>query len=269
MESRDSFAGSFGSSRLDLATKLGRNVPDGWWAVVYPSAGEAVVSFRRGQQTDQRLGAAWNGAPEEAPVDRAVSEAVRRARGHVRRYCAANGLDRLATLTYRGSGCHDERRLRTDLGAFFRQLRRIAGSGPFAYLWVAEWHPGGHGLHAHFAVGRYIDKRLIERTWERGFVEIRRINADLRYASTLARARVAAAYLGKYVAKAFEANGGLHRYEVAQGFQPERWRFFAETKEDAVNLCVDLRHGAMPTFRASDEWEGWQGPPTLWMQWPE
>jgi len=118
-------------------------------------------------------------------------------------------------------------------------------------------------------VGRYIDKGVIERVWDRGFVEIRRINADFQYTSALGRARVAAAYLGKYVAKAFEASGGLHRYEVAQGFQPESWRFFAETKEDAVNMCVELRHGAIPKFSASEEWEGWQGPPTLWMQWPE
>jgi hypothetical protein len=134
---------------------------------------------------------------------------------------------------------------------------------------VAEWHPGGHGLHGHFAVGRYVDKELIERSWDRGFVEIRRINGEFQYASALARARVAAAYLGKYVAKAFERSGGLHRYEVAQGFQPEAWRFFAETREDAVRLCIELRHGAIPRFSASDEWDGWQGPPTLWMQWVE
>jgi hypothetical protein len=256
-------------SRLDLATKLGRNVPDGWWVVVYPDAGEAVVSFKRGAQVDLQPRADWGIAPEEVAADRALTEAVRRARGHVRRYCAANGLDRLGTLTYRGSGCHDERELRADLGTFFRQLRRGAGRQRFAYLWVAEWHPGGHGLHAHFAVGRYIDKGLIERAWDRGFVEIRRVNTDLRYASALAQARVAAAYLGKYIAKAFETTGGLHRYEVAQGFQPQRWRFFAETKEEAVQLCIELRHGAIPTFSVSDEWEGWQGPPTVWMQWAE
>jgi len=269
MESTSSVSGYFRPSRLDLATKLGRDVPDGWWVVVYPTAGEAVITFKRGLQTDRRTGAAWDVAPEDVPADRALIEAVRRARGQVRRYCTANGLDRLATVTYGGSGCHDEQQVRADLGAFFRQLRRIGGTGAFAYLWVVEWHPGGHGLHAHFAIGRYLEKGLLEQAWAHGFVEIRRINAELRYASALARARVAAAYLGKYVAKGFETSGGLHRYEVAQGFQPERWRFFAETREDAVNLCVNLRDGAIPNFSASDEWEGWQGPPTLWMQWPE
>jgi len=187
----------------------------------------------------------------------------------VRRYCAANRLDRLATLTYRGAGCHDEIALRADVGDFFRQLRRTTGNDPFAYVWVPEWHPGGHGLHAHFAVDRYVDKGLVERAWGRGFVEIRRINADLKYASSLAKSRVAAAYLGKYVAKAFEVSSGLHRYEVAQGFQPKVWRFFALTMEDALRLCVELRSGDAPRLSSSHEWEGWQGPPTLWMQWAE
>jgi hypothetical protein len=116
-------------------------------------------------------------------------------------------------------------------------------------------------------VGRYLEKALVERSWGHGFVEIRRINAELSYASSLAKARVAAAYLGKYVAKAFEVSDGLHRYEVAQGFQPKAWRFFAETIEDAQLLCIELRSGAEPRVSSSDEWEGWQGPPTLWMQW--
>ena len=40
---------------------------------------------------------------------RARAEAARRAAGKVRRYCAANRLNRLGTLTYRGEGCHDPR----------------------------------------------------------------------------------------------------------------------------------------------------------------
>ncbi len=146
-------------------------------------------------------------------------------------------------------------------------MRRRIAAGSFPYLWTAEWHPGGHGLHVHFAVGRYVEKGLIEAAWDRGFVEIRRLNTDLQYASQLAKARVAAAYLGKYVVKAFERSSGLHRYEVAQGFQPRRLRFFADSMETALQFCVDLRHGAIPRFSLSDEWSGWQGPPTIWMQW--
>ena len=75
---------------------------------------------------------------------------------------AANRLNRLGTLTYAGEGCFDPLQLRVDLGEFFRGLRRELGGSPFPYVWVPEWHPGGHGLHVHFAVGRYVQQRLIE-----------------------------------------------------------------------------------------------------------
>ena len=241
----------------------GRHVPDGWWIVVYPEAGEAVATFKRGVQVDPKPG---NTLTCEAD-DRAAREAVRRARAAVRRYCAANGLDRLGTLTYRGGGCHDESQLRTDVGRFFRSLRRRLQVPSLAYLWTGEWHPGGHGLHAHFAVGQYAEKALVASAWEHGFVEIRRLNADFHYATTLARARVAAAYLGKYVSKNFERGAGLHRYEVAQGFQPRRLRFYAESMEVALQFCVELRGGVVPRFSLSDDWEGWQGPPTVFMRW--
>jgi hypothetical protein len=242
----------------------GHYIPDGWRIVVYPDAGEAVAMLRRGVQVDPNPATHLVAETQE---ERSLSEAVRRARAAVRRYCAANSLDRLGTLTYRGEGCHDEVQLRADVGLFFRVLRRRLRVGPLPYLWTGEWHPGGHGLHVHFAFGRYVEKALIAAAWDHGFVEIRRLSAEFKYASNLARARVAAAYLGKYVSKNFERCAGLHRYEVAQGFQPRRLRFFAETMEIALQFCVELRRGALPRFSFSDEWEGWQGPPTVWMQW--
>ncbi len=41
------------------------------------------------------------------------------------------------------------------------------GGEAFPYLWVPEWHPGGHGLHLHFAVGRYVRQSLIRDVWGR------------------------------------------------------------------------------------------------------
>jgi hypothetical protein len=63
-------------------------------------------------------------------VQRARDEAARRARAKIRRYGAANRLNRLGTLTYRGEGCHDPLRLRADLAGFFRCLRERLASGP-------------------------------------------------------------------------------------------------------------------------------------------
>jgi excisionase family DNA binding protein len=128
-----------------------------WTLSLYPDAGEGggCLWVRRRVLL-----------PSEGPPNavRAAEEAGRRARAKIRRYAAANRLNRLGTLTYRGEGCHDPARLRGDLGGFFRGLRAGLGAGRFAYVWVPQWHPGGHGLHAHFAVGRFMPRTLIERS---------------------------------------------------------------------------------------------------------
>ncbi|MFW3169176.1 rolling circle replication-associated protein [Geodermatophilus sp. CPCC 206100] len=77
--------------------------------------------------------------------DRSRKEAARRAARMVRRYCAHNRLNRLGTLTYRGTGCHDPSQLRRDVAQFFRTLRDLLGGAPFAYVWVPEWHKTDHG----------------------------------------------------------------------------------------------------------------------------
>ncbi|HEY7005296.1 MAG TPA: hypothetical protein VH392_02330 [Sphingomicrobium sp.] len=143
------------------------------------------------------------------------------------------------------------------------------GGDAFPYLWVPEWHPGGHGLHAHFAVGRYIKRSLIERSWEHGFVHIKLIG-DLPVGSgTLEEARTSGRYLGKYAGKSL-ADGrvaGLHRYEVAQGFQPGWVSCYGPTA-DAVIETASAYMGSSP----SHEWfsspsEGWNGPPACWVCW--
>ncbi len=168
----------------------------GWWLSLYPEAAEANGSFR--YSTPARPG---EGEPDP---ERAKAEAARRARGKVRRYCAANRLNRLGTLTYRGSGCHDPRGLRGHVGGFFRELRAGLGHRALPYLWTAEWHKSDHGLHVHFAVRRFVPRHLIEGAWGRGFVHIKLLG-DLPVGSgSLEEARKAAGYLSKYVGKAFD-----------------------------------------------------------------
>ena len=69
----------------------------GYWSLtVYERAGEAGGAFVAAgvrRRSNGIRGAA-------ADPDRARAEAARRAGGKVRRYCAANGLSRLGTLTY-------------------------------------------------------------------------------------------------------------------------------------------------------------------------
>ncbi|MFL6137479.1 MAG: hypothetical protein ACJ74O_06730 [Frankiaceae bacterium] len=202
-----------------------------------------------------------------ADPERAAAEAGRRARAKVRRYCAANRLNRLGTLTYAGEGCHDARQVRADVAGFFRALRSSLGGRALPYLWVPEWHKSGHGLHLHFAAGRYVKRSVIEHAWGRGFVHVKLLG-DLPVGSTsLHQGRLAARYLSKYVAKDLSAAGGLHRYEVAQGFQPRKEVIRGRSAEDVLAQASE-RMGSAPerVWWSADELD-WQGPPAVWAQW--
>jgi hypothetical protein len=239
-------------------------VVDSLWSFsLYPEAGEGggCLSVRR------PVVASSDRPPN---VQRAREEAARRARARIRRYGAANRLNRLGTLTYRGDGCHDPLRLRVDLGGFFRELRERLAGGPLAYVWVPQWHPGGHGLHAHFAVGRFVPRGLIERCWGRGFVHIKQLNGLPVGSGQRAEARLAARYLAGYAGRDLgdaRRPPGLHRYEVAQGFQPEKILVYGLSAEDVIQRASTLM-GVLPerVWLSSSE-EGWHGPPACWAQW--
>ena len=114
------------------------------------------------------------------------------------------------------------------MGVFFRALAcRSWAASRSPYLWVPEWHKTGHGLHLHFAVGRFVPRGMIERAWGHGFVHIKLLGGLPVGSGSFAESRKAAGYLSKYVAKSFDddAEGvqrpkGLHRFDVAQGFKP-------------------------------------------------
>jgi hypothetical protein len=134
------------------------SVQSAYWSFnLYPEAGEGGGCLVRPVRPLP------TGGPPN--VERSRLEAARRARAKLRRYCAANRLNRLATLTYAGEGCFDPVQLREDVAEFFRGLRSGLGGEPFPYAWTSEWHPGGHGLHVHFAVGRYVRERVIRQVW--------------------------------------------------------------------------------------------------------
>ena len=253
---------------LDPVRALGRPVFAGWALTLYPGAAEAGGCF---VSSLPRRPIIWGGVT--ADPARARTEAGRRARTRLRRYCAANRLNRLGTLTYRGLGCHDPRVARADVGVFFRALRAELGGAPFPYVWVPEWHKSGHGLHLHFAVGRFIARHKIVSAWGQGFVHLKLLG-DLPVGSgTVAEARRAAGYLSKYVSKTFTDDGdhgrprGLHRFDVAQGYVPQRVRLTGRTADQVLDLASDVM-GGVPAIRwSSAEVEDWQGPPAIWAQW--
>jgi hypothetical protein len=248
------------SSLLEYGTKL-VGVSQAYWGLsLFPDAGEGAAVFHSADATPN---GGFGGDPEES---RRV--AARRARTQVRRYCAANRLNRLGTLTYRPPFCSDPRLLRAQIAVFFRSLRRGLGGAAFPYLWTGEWHKDGVRLHAHFAVGRYVPQTKIEGAWPYGFVQIKRLG-DLPYGSVaLDQARVAARYLSKYVGKSFaEQRKGLHRYEVAQGFAPRREGARGRSSEEVLAWAA-ARMGRTPDLvQHSTDWPDHQGPPVVFFSW--
>lgn len=233
-----------------------------WRMALYAEAGEAGGSVgATGRARRKRAG--------RLDPERAAEEATRRARGQIRRYCAANRLNRLGTLTYRGEGCHDPAVLRGHVSGFFRALRRGLDGESFPYVWVPQWHPGGHGLHVHFAVGRYVSRGLIERAWGRGFVHIKLLGDLPVGSSALEEARLAARYISPYVSRSLgEAQPpGRHRYEVAEGFQPESIECYGPTLDVALDSACKVM-GRPPAYVwLSFREEGWDGPPAGWARW--
>lgn len=239
----------------------------GWSLSLYPDAGEAGGAPASSRPRE------WSPSPpgEAADPERSAVEAARRARGKVRRYCAANRLNRLGTLTYRSAGCHDQRAHREHLAEFFRALRVQRGGRRFAYLWVPEWHKSGHGLHAHFAVGQFIPRRQIEAAWPHGFVHIKLLG-DLPVGSTdLDEARKAAGYLAKYVGKDLAVGQdrlpGLHRYEVGQGFQPQRITIEGPTVDIVLELAARRMRRQPAKVVYSAEVADYEGHPWVWATW--
>jgi hypothetical protein len=248
------------SSLLEYGTKL-VGVSQGYWGVsLFPDAGEGVAVFH---SADARRRVGSGGDPEES---RRV--AARRARTQVRRYCAANRLNRFATLTYAPPFCRDPRGLREHMGRFFRTLRRQLGGDALPYLWTGELHADGLRWHAHFAVGRYVAQKKIESAWPYGFVHIKLLG-DLPYGSVaLDQARVAARYLSKYVGKSFaEQRQGLHRYEVAQGFAPRREGARGRSSEEVLAWAAARMGRTADLVQHSADWPGHQGPPVVFFSW--
>lgn len=242
---------------------IGKLPPFGGWSLsFYPTAYEAGGCYLRPGRDR------GSGGPAASDSDRAAAEAARRAKGQIRRYCTANRLNRLGTLTYAES-CRDPALTRAHLGEFFKRLRRDVRGGRLPYVWVPQWHPGGHGLHAHFAVGQYVPRRAIEQAWPHGYTSIKLIG-DLPVGSGAAEeARKASRYLARYAGRetAGEKPPGLHRYEVAQGFQPERFRILGRTCDEVLGLASEWHAAAPAHVWRSDEEKDWHGPPAVWASW--
>lgn len=239
-------------SSLEYGTKLVGHREASWRFVLYPEAAEGGGSFRStARETSGSL------SPDPDP-EGSAADAARRARGKVRRYCAANRLNRLGTLTYAPPFCKDPRQLRLNAADFIRRLRGEVGE-PVPYVWVPELHKDQERYHLHFAVGRFIHYKAIRRAWGHGFVHIMLLGNLPVGSGTLGEARLASRYLSKYVGKDLGRTdgSGLHRYEVAQGFQPRGVPLDGHSADEVLGWA-ETYMGAAPerVWRSRDE-DGW------------
>ena len=141
---------------------------------------------------------------------------------------------------------------------FFRRLRAELGGKPLPYVWVPEWHKTGHGLHLHFAVGRFVPRGVIEQAWGHGFVHIKLLGDLPAGSGSLAESRRAAGYLSKYVAKSFDDDRdgvlrpkGLHRFDVAQGSRRARPVIRGATRAEVFEHASGAMGGAPDVFWSS------------------
>jgi hypothetical protein len=253
-------------SRLDKGTKLVvQESRAGWSVSAFPECGEAVISFAASYQAPEYGGAGGYGDPDANRL-----RAERRARKMVRRYCVANGIDRLVTLTFRSPFCTDAKELIEHRKRFIRRLRCSLGHR-FPYVWVPELHKDGVKLHAHMGINRFVKKDQMAEVWGHGFVDLRKIRVR-GSKNELDHRRRAAGYLSKYIGKAFDHPGtfGCHRYEVGQGFQPQRVQRTFATEDEARAWASTVMGGATPSYvwRSTDV-EDWQGPPVSVAYWDE
>ena len=137
-----------------------------------------MISFKPSTRFD--TAPTWdasNGYAAEPALDDGTTghnqqRAGRRAKARLRRYCAANQINRLVTLTYAPPFCIDPKQLRADLGRFFRRLRTETGQR-LPYVWVPELHKDGERFHAHVGLNRRPARPVIFRPDESSRLENR------------------------------------------------------------------------------------------------
>ena len=82
-------------------------------------------------------------------------------------------------------------------------------------------------------------------------------------------ARLAAHYISPYVSRTLDEKhlAGLHRYEVAQGFQPSSIEVYGPTAAAAIGNASKLMGREPAHIWLSSDTEGWSGPPACWGAW--
>lgn len=186
--------------------------------------------------------------------------AVRRSRSRLQDYVVANRLSKMWTLTV----AHQE--WGRDRAAFLKEVQRFMvkweklEGKKFPYAYVLELQARGM-WHAHILVPNefYTDFRRLTKLWGHGRVRFDRSKSF--FDGSKRACRRAAVYLSKYLSKGWDETvpAGQHRYEVAEGFQPDRVSFRLESFKEARRFVGQI--GGYRLMFASEEVGDWNGPP--------
>jgi hypothetical protein len=291
---------------LDIGTELGRldEIQGGRWVVkVFPTCGEASVTWSRLPLTDDSREAAKAGREAKAavmsrvpqPVQETSEErSVRRARAEVRRYGLHNRLDQMVTFTFAGDPPPFDS-LGEVVHNFWKRFYRRAereGLSPgqrFPYVWVPEWGKVSRRLHLHMAVSwwdalgcvevcqgcardalKAVRKDLppvgsfcVGCVWGHGFVGRPESNQDGRSLSK---------YLTKYLTKDLagsEVKKGGQRYHCGEGQRPASARVEADSAYEGVLHALSVVRAIVgaedvpPVMFAPASDSEWSGPPVV------
>lgn len=187
----------------------------------------------------------------------------------VRRYCKANTISRHLTVTYAEARSSRLEVLR-DVAGFRKRLFAEVGQR-FPMVAVPEQGTKNGRWHCEIGLGRYVPQKVLERLWGHGWVSVHRYSDRHKTSDEAENARKVAAYLCKYVAKAFletERSPGEHRYEVAQGFQPRTELFDVEDLVQGRSVAIWFFGGELPAFVwSSADVAGFEGLPVRCGYW--
>lgn len=240
--------GAPGLTSLDIGTKL---VPP-CSVRVFPTAREASWYVRPSLRAGGKPGRPAEPRPEAC--GRQDDRASRRAAAQLRRYCKANRLSRHLTVTFDPAHeAHNRGEVLRAVALFRRKLFEHYGER-FPFVGVPEQGGKNKRWHCEVALGRYVPQPLLESLWGNGFVNVVRYTDRHKTSDEVAVAAKVAGYLSKYVAKALletERQPGDHRYEVAQGFQPDSEVYDVEDLDEGYRVAVGCFGGELPAWRWS------------------
>jgi hypothetical protein len=119
----------------------------------------------------------------------------------------------------------------------------------------------------HFAVGEYLAHAVVRDAWAHGYVWVTGPRGRVPATETLGQARNVARYVAKYLAKDTRSAGGLHRYGVAEGFQPPTRVVYADTAEEGLIAAArEMGREPIRTWDSADN-VNWTGPHAVGAVW--